>query len=159
MVKKALITAALLCLGVGLISPVYADDHGGRRGGHDGGHHRGHDGGRNWNHGEHRGNWGHGGHGWDRGGPRFGFYFGDPFAWGPRYFDRPYYAPSYYTPPAVIIEREPPVYVQRSAPPPAQVAQLWYYCPNPAGYYPTIPNCSQAWVPVDPRSVPPAPPR
>jgi len=111
----------------------------------------------------------HGGHGHYRGyrgwrGPRasFGLHFGAPLFWGPDPFYRPYWGggyPGYYYPPrTVIIERDPPVYVQRTpaAPPATQVAQVWYYCPNPAGYYPHVANCSQQWVPVDPRSVPPA---
>lgn len=107
----------------------------------------------------------HGHHGgW--GGPRtsFGLYFGAPLFWGPDpfyrpYYRRPYYPDYYYAPRTVIIEREPPVYIQRApaAPSAPQVAQTWYYCPNPAGYYPYVSNCSQQWVPVDPRSVPPAP--
>jgi hypothetical protein len=98
------------------------------------------------------GHWGH------HGGAHFGLSFGDPFFWGPSYY-QPYYAPNYYSPPTVIIEREPPVYVQRAPAPPTQVAQLWYYCPSPAGYYPHVPNCTQPWVPVDPSSVPPGPRR
>ncbi len=149
MFRKILIGSALL-LSIGSVPPVAAedDDHGG---GHWGGHHGG---------GHH---WGHGGH------SNFGFYFGAPLLWGssyydrpyyPRsYYDRPYYPRSYYEPRTVIIEREPPVYVQRPATPPTQVAQLWYYCPNPAGYYPHVPNCSQDWVPVDPSNVPPSPSR
>jgi len=96
----------------------------------------------------------------------FNFYygagFGDPFWWGPRPYWQPYPPLYYYEPRTVIIEREPPVYIQRqppvTAPPPAQPQAMWYYCPNPAGYYPYVPNCSQQWVAVDPRSVPPAPP-
>ena len=71
-----------------------------------------------------------------------GLYFGAPL-WGPSYV-RP---PMYLSPP-VYIERAPPVYVQR---PPS----LWYYCQSPAGYYPYVSRCSQAWIPVDPASVPP----
>jgi hypothetical protein len=83
----------------------------------------------------------------------FGFYFGDPFFWGgPRY-----YSNDFLFAPPVIIQREPPVYIQQP-PTQAQAAPpTWYYCPKPAGYYPYVPNCSQQWVPVDPRSVPPAP--
>ncbi|MGD9601224.1 MAG: hypothetical protein AB7O21_15850 [Gammaproteobacteria bacterium] len=90
----------------------------------------------------------------------FGLYLGAPLFWGPSYY-RPWYPDYYYPPRTVIIEREPSVYIQRQdVPPPqaqAQATQLWYYCPNPAGYYPHVPNCTQAWVPVDPRSVPPPP--
>ncbi len=113
-----------------------------------------------WRHGGHHGG-GHfnGGYGHHRGhsSSNFGFYFGDPFLWGPSPFYRSY-GPDYYrAPQTVIIEREPPVYIQRQPLPQqqAQAATLWYYCPNPAGYYPQIPNCSEQWVPVDPRSLPP----
>lgn len=92
----------------------------------------------------------------------YGAGFGDPFWWGPRPYWQPYPPMYYYEPRTIIIEREPPVYIQRQAPasaPAQQQAQsTWYYCPNPAGYYPYVPNCSQQWVAVDPRSVPPAPP-
>ena len=96
----------------------------------------------------------------------FGFYFGgpvyDPF-WGPSPFFRPY--PYYYEPRTVIIEREPPVYVQRQTAPLAPVAPapaaptVWYYCQSPAGYYPYVQNCNQQWVSVDPRSIAPPAPR
>ncbi len=95
----------------------------------------------------------------------FGLYlggpvYGDPF-WNPRPWG--YYPPYYYEPAprTVIIEREPPVYIQRdpvvvnpqpSAPP---APQLWYYCQKPAGYYPYVPQCEQQWIPVDPASLPP----
>ncbi len=101
------------------------------------------------------GHWGH--HGYrHHHNSHFGFYFGSPFFWGPRLYDRPYFDDYYYAPRTVIIEREPPVYIQRPVAP-IQTAQLWYYCPNPAGYYPYVPTCTQPWVPVDPRSLPPAP--
>ena len=98
-------------------------------------------------HGGHGGNWGHRGN-FDA---DFGFYFGDPFWGGPRY-----YRPDYYQPPIIIEQREPPVYIQR-APTQAQATQLWYYCQNPAGYYPYVPKCNQQWVTVDPQNVPPTP--
>lgn len=93
-----------------------------------------------------------------RHGSSLGFYYNDPFFWGGPAW--PAYRPWYYDPPrTVIIERTPPVYVQRdpllgSAP----AAVLWYYCPSPAGYYPHVPRCDQQWVPVDPAMLPPSPP-
>jgi len=105
----------------------------------------------------------HYGRGHWHGGPRasFGFYYGGP-AYGPWYdpWYRPFPPPVYYEPRTVIIERDPPVYIQREpAPGPAPQAQsanpTWYYCPNPAGYYPHVPSCNQQWVPVDPSTVPP----
>ena len=87
----------------------------------------------------------------------FGVYLGDPFFWGPRPYPYPYY---YDAPRTVIIEREPSVYIQQppaapAAPPAQPQTPLWYWCPNPAGYYPHIPQCQQQWVPVDPRTLPP----
>lgn len=68
--------------------------------------------------------------------------------------------PDPYQPPVVIVQTpQPPVYVEQNPPvqaaPPAQnapQAQFWYYCSNPAGYYPYVPNCSVDWqkVPANP---------
>lgn len=104
------------------------------------------------------------GHGHGHGGVHssIGFYFNDPYSWGPDPFFYPY-RPYIYSPPPVIIEqREPPVYIQRQLAPaaPAPTASSsWYYCPKPSGYYPYVQSCSQPWVSVDPRSVPSAPAR
>lgn len=89
------------------------------------------------------------------------------FAGGEWYFyDRPEYpypsivseyayiepAPVYAAPPPVYAP-PPPVYVApRPMPPPAQ-PQVYYYCDNPAGYYPYVPSCPTQFRPV------PAPPR
>lgn len=133
--KRMLVIGAVILAGtLGLVDGAAAS------GGHRGGGHHGHH---------------HGGH------SNFGFYFSAPLFWGPGpYYPRPYYPDYYYAPRTVIIEREPPVYIQRQPAPPAQnqVTQLWYYCPNPAGYYPYVQSCPEPWVPVDPRSVPPAAP-
>ncbi len=93
------------------------------------------------------------------------FYIGTPRPWWPSPYYR--YHPYYYEPRTIIIEREPPVYIQRQPsqvtqpvrPPPPVPAQVWYYCTDPADYYPYVQNCNQAWVRVDPRTVAPAPPR
>lgn len=104
--------------------------------------------------------YGHYRHGWHRGHhSSFGFYLGDPWGWGPRPFPRSFfgpYPPLYYPAQTIIVEREPPVYVQRQTTvAPAPAVPLWYYCPNPAGYYPHVASCPTEWVPVDPRSLPP----
>ena len=40
---------------------------------------------------------------------------------------------------------DPDEYTPAYAPPePA----YWYYCPSYGAYYPTVPSCSEAWVPV-----------
>ena len=49
---------------------------------------------------------------------------------------------------------QPPVVVVPPAPVPAQ---YWYYCSNPAGYYPYVPRCNVNWQRV-PATVPSAPP-
>jgi len=40
-----------------------------------------------------------------------------------------------------------------SSPTPAASApptNLWYYCTEPAGYYPYTQTCNRAWIPVTP---------
>lgn len=48
---------------------------------------------------------------------------------------------------------QPPV---MTAPPPAP--QYWYYCNNPAGYYPYVPECAAGWQKVPATPPTPAPP-
>jgi len=76
----------------------------------------------------------------------WGFWF-PPFMgpwWGP-----PYPHPA---PPPVIIQQPP---VVQSAPP-VQAPVYWYYCPNPAGYYPYVQQCPSGWMQVVPPAAPPA---
>lgn len=94
-------------------------------------------GGGHWNGGGH---WhGHGGH-WHG---HVGLFFGVPLG-APWY---PYY------PSVVTVQSPQPVYyveqnpVSSAAPLPSG---WWYYCPNPAGYYPYVPSCTQPWQPVEP---------
>ncbi len=92
-----------------------------------------------------------------------GIYFGAPLWRAPLPYYR--YDPYYYQPRTIIIEREPQVYIQRppsyTTAPPAAVtapsAQVWFYCTDPAGYYPHVQQCTQPWVSVDPRTVQAAP--
>jgi hypothetical protein len=68
--------------------------------------------------------------------------------------------PDPFIPPVVMVQTpQPPVYVEQT--PSAQVVQqapaptgtqFWYYCTNPKGYYPYVPNCSVDWqkVPATP---------
>jgi hypothetical protein len=101
----------------------------------------------------HGGYHGHGGsygrhhfhrHGGFRG--NFGFFIGAPLFWPAPYY--PYYGYPYAYPPAVVIERQPQVYIQREP-------HYWYYCPEPSGYYPYVQNCPRGWQQV----VPSAPPQ
>lgn len=68
--------------------------------------------------------------------------------WGPPYYG-PYYPP--YVAPPVVIQQQPPVYVQ-PAPQPAE-DNYWYFCTNPEGYYPYVKQCPNGWMKV----VPPSP--
>lgn len=124
---------------------------------HYGGHHGGYYGGR---HGGYYGSRYGGYYGW-------GAYLGSALYWGwpnygygyagyPYYSSYPYYSYGQYP----VYDSAPPVYVEpaqsanqsRQAPPAAQ--NLWYYCTDPAGYYPYVQNCKVQWVKVVP---PPAP--
>lgn len=35
-------------------------------------------------------------------------------------------------------------------------SSYWYYCADPAGYYPDVQQCNGNWTPVPPQSVPPS---
>jgi hypothetical protein len=54
-------------------------------------------------------------------------------------------APYYYYPSPVYVAPAP-VY----AAPPAPTPTYWYYCTNPAGYYPYVPQCPGGWMTVVP---------
>ena len=77
-----------------------------------------------------------------------GFWWGGPAWWGPPY-------PYYYSAPPVVVQEAPPTYIQQQ--PPEQPA-YWYYCPNPAGYYPKVKECPPGWLTVVPQATPPSTP-
>jgi hypothetical protein len=90
--------------------------------------------------------------------------FGLPW-YSPWYFTSPYYGygyaypPAYYPyyPPAVtLLPAQPPVYVERRAAPaePLPAGEYWYYCLDPAGYWPVVAQCPGGWQRVSP--LPPA---
>jgi hypothetical protein len=90
---------------------------------------------------------------WWRGnrGGRSGWWWYAGGYWYP--YPRPIYPfPNPYIPPTVIIQPVPnlPPPPQPQQPPPTQV---WYYCPNPQGYYPYIAQCYSGWqaVPATPQ--------
>jgi len=145
--NKKLAVACLMTvvLGVGPgVSNAWAGGHGGSHGrggshGHGGFHKHGGFRKHGWSHrhgGSHRHRGSHG---------HFGFFIGAPF-WPRPYY--PYYGYPYSYPPAVVIERQPQVYIQREP-------YYWYYCPEPSGYYPYVQHCPRGWQPV----VPSAPPQ
>ena len=77
----------------------------------------------------------------------FGVYLGGPWwGWPPYYYDAspypyyPYYS-AYSSPPVASA----PAYAE--AQPPAQ-PPMWYYCRDPAGYYPYVRTCNGSWEPV-----------
>jgi hypothetical protein len=78
-----------------------------------------------------RGHWYHGGHG-----GRAGWWWIVGGTW--YFYPAPVYPyPNPYRPPVVVV-----------APAPRPVTPYWYYCPNPPGYYPYVPQCLTGWQPV-----------
>jgi hypothetical protein len=80
--------------------------------------------------------------------PGPGWYGPPPYVYGPppAYYYAP--PPPIYVAPTttyVVPAPAPPPVVQGSAP-----ASVWYYCDNPAGYYPYVANCGSPWRPVQP---------
>ncbi len=131
-----------LVLSITLVAPGLADEFD-RRGGRDAGRHPVWHGeihrfqerdlalwrGGHWYHGRHAGR---GGWWWIVGG--IWYFYPTPM----------YPYPDPYLPPMVSVPVQP-------AP-----AQTWYYCANPAGYYPYVAECRVGWQAV-PASPPPAP--
>jgi hypothetical protein len=50
-------------------------------------------------------------------------------------------------------------YMSAAPDPAANAANYWYYCTDPAGYFPYIQNCSRAWMQVVPQNLPGRRPR
>jgi hypothetical protein len=53
-------------------------------------------------------------------------------------------APSY---PAPVVVEPAPVHQEQ---PQTAARQYWYYCQDPAGYYPYVKECPRGWQPVSP---------
>jgi len=128
--------------------------HGGGGGGWHGGGGGWHGGGGGW----HGGGW-HGG-GWHG---SVGVYFGPYWGWGwPYYYGYPYpyypypYDYGYYSydPYPAYVPSAPLTYEERAPEPSSN--SYWYYCTDPAGYYPYVRSCSKPWMQVLPQNVPPA---
>lgn len=95
----------------------------------------------------------HGGHFGGHFHPGFSFYLGAPLLFPRPYYPAyPYYYP-YYPREIITVPAEPPVYIERERSQP-QGGPLpegyWYYCSNPAGYYPYVNQCPGGWQQVDP---------
>jgi hypothetical protein len=71
--------------------------------------------------------------------------------WGPPIaYPYPYVYPAppvIYPAPPVIIQQPPPIVVET---PPLPAPHYWYYCDDPRGYYPHVPQCPLGWVQVVP---------
>jgi hypothetical protein len=118
-----------------------------------------------WHGSGHYGGWSGGYHGhtrswygnhWSGGwyGPSVGVYFGGPLWWdGWPYSYYPAY-PAYYPYPLYGPD-EPNIYIERSED--TGTTQYWFYCPDPAGYYPYVQNCSKPWMTVLPPGAPTPP--
>jgi hypothetical protein len=81
----------------------------------------------------HRGYWRHGWHG-----GRFGWWWIAPgIGW------------TFYEAPVYPYPEPPPLPVAAPGPPPPPAAPAtWYYCTDPAGYYPYVERCMAPWQPV-----------
>jgi len=178
-IPRMLAALALVIAGSGLVQARG----GGGGGGYGGG--AGHGGG-GWSGGSHGGGgWGGGGGGWHGHGDghhhgshggSVGIYFG-PGYWGwpyyagyPGYYDGdPYWDGAYGYPYSAYGDPtyayEPPVYVEHGEgamhetpqQPVSPAPVYWFYCSDPAGWYPYVPKCNQAWRPTLPQDVPAAP--
>lgn len=153
--RIALVLVSALALGTASM----AAPNGGHGGGHAsaaGGFHGGashgnwHGGGGAWHGGYHRYGAYYGGFGWGLGWGLGWGWWGWPAFYSPYYYDNPFY----YGVTTYQYETPAPVTVQ-TAPQPG--APSYYYCTNPAGYYPAVGTCQVPWqaVPVAPQGVVP----
>lgn len=98
--------------------------------------------------------------GWGAGywGPRVGVYYGGPGYWGawPYGWNVGYAWPYAVAPLVVNAAPAPQVFIQQEplaaapAPAPAEPS-YWYYCTQPAGYFPYVQDCAHAWMKVVPQ--------
>ncbi|WP_446810269.1 hypothetical protein ACH50O_01340 [Methylomonas sp. 2BW1-5-20] len=89
--------------------------------------------------------------------PRFGLYLGAPLFPRPYYPAYPYYPYypryGYYPPEIVTVPAQPPIYIERERDVPQSnplPEGYWYYCNDPAGYYPYVNQCPGGWQQVEP---------
>ena len=109
-----------------------------------------------WHGGWHGGYYGYrypyyGGWGWYGLGVASGLWWGGwPYYYGA--YGNPYYAGGYYGYPGYS-QADTSVYVEQA--PQAPANNYWYYCTDPAGYFPYVQNCNRAWMQVVPQNAPP----
>ncbi len=104
-----------------------------------------------WDHGGYRGGWhSHGGVGVYIG--PGGWWGPGPYWWGP--WGSPYYPYYDYAQPPVVVQPNPPVYIQQAPQSPPE--NYWYYCQESKAYYPYVNTCPSGWLKVVPQTAPPA---
>ena len=162
--RSILVSLSLFLLVASAGNPAWAGHGGGFSGGRggSGGGHRG-DFGHGYGHGYGYGYGGHGyGYGYGRGYGYYGGFYGgtyfDPWFYGspwgydmvyPEVVVTPGYSQAYIEPDYVPQQSTAPVGVQQAGP-----SNDWYYCQNPAGYYPYVKTCPNGW-----QRVPSTPPQ
>ncbi|MCL5022224.1 MAG: hypothetical protein M1497_02445 [Nitrospirae bacterium] len=144
--------------------PCYAAGSGGHGGGHGGSYGGGRGGGYGGVHGGsygggHRGYSGGHGHSYFRGsfwfGPGWGSWWrgpGYPYYYPYYYYPYSYY-PYYYGESPVVLQEQPPEYVQPT--PREEEEYYWYFCPDSKNYYPYVKKCPGGWLRVVPPQSPP----
>jgi hypothetical protein len=94
--------------------------------------------------------------------PRVGVIIGTPYP-RPYHYGRPYgypgwgygypYPPGVIVAPPVVVSPPPPtVYIERPVETEPLAAGYWYWCADPQGWYPEVPECVAGWQPVPPRA-------
>ena len=86
----------------------------------------------------------------------YGYPYGYPYygypGYGYRYYGYPYrYDPYYGYPDGDPYVPAPRTYIERV---PEAATTYWYYCTDPAGYYPYVKSCPSGWKAVLPQDVP-----
>ena len=86
----------------------------------------------------------------------FGVVLGAPLWYPPPFWAPAPVYPAYPYPPAVIIESQPRVYIERDEQAAAQQRSsgYWYYCREADAYYPYVKQCQGPWerVPARPQA-------
>jgi hypothetical protein len=105
-----------------------------------------------WGYGYPRYGWGYG-YGWGLGlGYGAGWALATVPAWGYGWPAPTYVAPSWVPTVTAPVVEQVVVEERKSAAPEAAARQpgYWYYCTEPAGYYPYVNTCSRPWIAVNP---------
>ena len=53
--------------------------------------------------------------------------------------------------PGVVITQPATTFIQQDQVAPAPASSYWYYCTDPAGYFPYVQSCNRAWMAVIPQ--------